>query len=90
MMMNNRYLYYCKVIWWNDYADEKVTNKFYVFANGVSDVGRKIDKAFKDIIELKVKEINIFFNDEDDDTDFFYVDDLTAEERKKFEDANIF
>lgn len=87
MRMNNRYLYYCKVTWWSDYDEKEVINKFYVFANGIGDVGHKIDKVFKNIIELKVKEIN---NDEDNDTDFLYVDDLTAEERKKIEDANIF
>ena len=89
--MNNRYLYYCKVTWWSEYDNDEVTNKFYVFANGIGDVGHKIDKVFKDIIELKIKEINTCFEDEDyNNADFFYVDDLTAEERKKLEDDNIF
>ncbi len=82
--MEEHALYYVTVNWWNDFEDKEITSHFYAFAKSLSDLSDRIENSYKYIDSVKIKMINLMCGDED----FFYADDLTRDERKKFESCN--
>ena len=87
-MNDTHILYYVNLKWYNPYAnsetEDEITAKFYAFAESFSDLTERIDKEFSDIISVKIKQINIMATPQD----FFYVDNLSYDERKKIEEVN--
>ena len=82
--MEEHKLYYIKLNWWNETEDKDEISHFYAFAKSLTDLAYRIEKSFKYINSLKIKEINCMCGA----SDFFYADDLNWEERKKFESCN--
>lgn len=88
-MNDTHILYYVNLKWYNPYANSETENeyisaKFYAFAESFSDLSERIDNEFSDIISIKIKQVNPLATPQD----FFYVDNLSYDERKKIEEIN--
>ena len=78
-------LYYVEINWWSEYADnEEEIARFYAFASSLDDLTARIDRNFNYINSINIKVVNSCCGD----GNFFWVDDLTPDERKGFEECN--
>lgn len=78
-------LYYVEINWWSEYADnEEEIARFYAFASSLDDLAARINRNFSYINSINIKVVNSCCGD----GNFFWVDDLTPDERKRFEECN--